>query len=109
MPRNLQNKIYTLLDDIEDLDRHEAAKRIEALVKEEINFQKIEHVIGRHDLSVISSKAVQTFIDTDPRNFGQYSADSEKHRAWCFVDATVNFLKNKGLISCVIRYDKNKK
>lgn len=107
MPKNLRNKIFNLLEDMETLNKYEKADKLERFLKEELKFLESEHVIGKYDLTYIQSNAVQAFNDHDPRRLGRGS-DLDAFRAWCYTEAIISFLRQHGLTAAKLKYDQKK-
>ena len=108
MSRNLKSKLGDLLEDVDTLNRPEAIRKLELFINEELKFMESEHVIGRYDLNLIKSNAMQYFQEYDAR-LGNTQSDLDNFRAWCYIQAVVGFLRSQGLLSSRLNYDKNKK
>lgn len=105
MPKNLDEKIALILNDIKRLPDFEVRKRIKDFVLQEVNFTKTEHTLDNYDLSRIQSLAMDLFSKTD---FRILDIDQSYQRVWCFVQAVLTFLKSESLIEFGITYDSKK-
>ena len=110
MPKNLEEKIKILLDDLETLPRSEAVRKIKNLIEEELKFIESTHEINNWDLNNVRSHAKQQLLDTDLSIHGRWANENlDEFRAWCYVDAVVTLLKGKGLIPFDVIYSRDKK
>ncbi len=109
MPRNLESKVKNLLADIDTLSDLESRKMVKKFIKEEMKFLEKEHEIGPFDLNVVTSQAIQTFVDTDLSAYGSWAEENpDEFRAWCYIDAVIMMLREKGLIPFTIKYNRKK-
>lgn len=101
MPRNLYQKIITILEDGDTLNRSDVARRFERLINEELQFKDSEHMIDTYDLSLVRSRAIQIYNSTQlvSEELGRIKGDSEYIRTKCFIEATVELFRKQGLIN----------
>jgi hypothetical protein len=108
MPKNLDAKINLLLDDLETASREEFRRRFIRFVEDEVAFHEVEVLIDEFDLIEITSKAVSAIANT---SYGPNSkfTDISKLRAWAYSSAVNSFLKHRGLVKFILRYNHSKK
>ena len=108
MPRNLREKIHAILNDGSDLRPESTVTRIENLVKDELELRNEERSLTYQDLSMIQSFAAREFTSMrmDEQVLGKMSGDQPMIRTLCLVNATVSFLRSKGLLHSTFRYKK---
>jgi hypothetical protein len=108
MARNLREKIQALVNDAYDLQAPSTVTLIENLIKEELELKNEERTFDFYDLNLINSMAIKEFTDMNPSfsGIGRIAGDEPMVRTLCVVKATVSFLRNKGLLSALLRYEK---
>lgn len=111
MPKNLRNKVMLILEDAETLNKFELARKIELLVTEEVSLVKVDHEFGPRDLTTIESGAKYIFTNTPLSQFNDngYGSGNTDLRAWSYVSSVIGFLRQKGLISFNVTFEKAKK
>lgn len=110
MARNLREKIKSLVNDAYDLRSESIVTKIENLVKEELNLRDEERTYEYEDLVKIQADASRQYVDiaVSQEAVGNITGDQASLRAMCLVDATVGFLRSKGLLSSILKYKKKK-
>lgn len=100
MPKNLDYKIAILLDDLQGLTREDKAKRIKALVEEELEWKQTTHLVDNYDLTLITSFATKYMTDMSINHMRETAidGDSSKQRALSYLEAVIGFLRKESLI-----------
>lgn len=110
MTKNLKSKVMNIVEDTQGMNNFQRAERIERLVLDELEHNNTTHTIGLHELESIRQKALHAYHDHSPQRFqDNYLGSSENITAWCYVDAVVNMLRGKGLLTANIEFDRSKK
>lgn len=108
MARNLRDKLRLIIEDAYDLQQETVLTKLEALVKEELALREEERLFDYQDLCYIKSVATQEFVNLrhDQGSLGRLFQEPESVRILCIINATVGFLRQKGLLPAIIRYKK---
>lgn len=110
MAKNLTEKIYILLNDIKSLNEFESAKRIEAFVKAELDWQHAEHALDDYDLEMIKSVAVKHMTDYPVNELRARGFDynQDRLRTLSYLEGCIALLRTKGLIPFTVTHKKRK-
>lgn len=110
MARTLRDKINAIVTDAYDLRRESSITLIENLIKEELRLQEEERVLTYIDLLSINSNAINEFthMNVGPEALGKISGDQSLIRTLCIFNSIISFLRNKKLLTSVIKYDPKK-
>src|SRR5690606_5054607 len=108
MSRNLRDKIRLIVRDAYDLRQESVVTQIENLIKEELGLREEERAINYQDLTYINSVAAQelTQMRVDQEAIGKVHGDQPMLRTLCIVNATVGFLRQRGLMTALVKYKK---
>lgn len=112
MTNKLFDKIMLLVDDIDSLDRYGKGRTIERFIKAEMGLAEEAKHLDEVDVNSVLSRAAQMLQDTpmarqaDPDS---YAGNPSFFRTVCYVRATVEILRSKGLLSHPIGYRRNKR
>lgn len=108
MARNLREKIHAILNDSYDIRRESVVTKIERLIMEELELRNEERDINYQDVSLIQSMAAKEFTQmrTDEGALGKVSGDQPMIRTLCLFNATISFLRSKGLLYSTFRFKK---
>lgn len=108
MARNLRDKIRLLIADAYDLQQETVISKIEALITDELKLRDEERLFDHQDLCYIQSVATQEFVQLrhDKETLGRLFQEPEMVRSLCIVNATIGFLRSKGLLPAILRYKK---
>ena len=108
MARNLRDKIRLLIQDSYDLQQESVVSKIERLVEEELNLAEQEREFNYQDLCQIQSVAVNEFVNLrhDQAAVGRLFQDPDAVRVLCIVNATIGFLRQRGFLSTILKYNK---
>lgn len=103
-PKNLEEKVGILLDEIERLPRQDALRKLTAFVLNELDWKDTEFILDDYDLSTVRSiacKMMSEFPTHKVREYGfesNYGIDQDKLRALCWIEAVVSFFRGNKLI-----------
>jgi len=103
VPRNLEQKVAILQEDIRTLNTLEARRKIINFVLEEIAFSEAQHSVTEWDLTAMQSNAVNEF---NQANASALNIDPSSLRVWCLLQAFVGFLNREGLIKFTLELKK---
>lgn len=109
-PKNLEEKIGIILDELEKLPRAEASRKLTNFVMNELEWKNSTFVLDEQDLTSIRSFATRSMTDfsmAKMREYGfesSYGVDNDKMRALCWIEATVAFFRGKGMIPFTTDY-----
>lgn len=108
MARNLREKIHAIVNDAYDLRQPSVITKIENLIKDEMQLRDEEREITHYDLTYIQSVAVKEMTDMrlDAEHLGKIAGDQGLVRTLCFVNAITGFLRQRGLLSALLKYKK---
>lgn len=108
MARNLREKICTIVNDSYDLRRESVVTRIENLIKDELQLRDEERDLTYQDLTYIQSVAAREFTEMrlSEDAIGKLAGEQSMIRTLCLVNATVSFLRSRGLLHSLFRYKK---
>lgn len=108
MARNLRDKIRAIINDSYDIRQESLVTKIENLVKDELQLRDEERSLTPQDVMLIQSNATKEFSEMrmDQEALGYIHGDQGAVRALCLINATVSFLRLKGLTSALLVYKK---
>lgn len=108
MARNLRDKIRAIVNDSYDIRQESVVTKIENLIKDELQLRDEERTLTPQDVMLIKSTASKEFADMrlDQEFLGYLHGDQESVRTLCLINATVSFLRMKGLTSALLTYKK---
>lgn len=108
MPKNIREKLALILEDAESLKRHDLLRLLERMFNEELEFLQLEHKIDSYDLNSVRSRAISLYneLSMTKESLGYAHGDGELIRTMCFVMATLELFRGKGLIAFTVKYNK---
>lgn len=108
MARNLRDKLLLVIQDCYDLRQESVVSKLEDLIKDELRLREEEREIDYQDLNYIQSVASSDYVTMrfDKELLGKLFQDQNMVRTLCIVNATVGFLRQKGLLPAVVKYRK---
>lgn len=108
MARNLREKLFAILNDSYDLRQESLVTKLENLLKEELELKQEERLLTYQDIVYIQSVAVKEFVDLNPseQSIGKLAYDQDMMKHLCLINATILFLRGKGLLSSTFKYKK---
>lgn len=105
MPKNLEQKIRFILEDVEKFDRTHAVKELTALLEKELGFTEETVNLNDYDLHWIGSAAVDQFNKKDMSMRSKFVNNASRLRAWAYTMAVLSWMKKEGLIKFTLNYE----
>ncbi len=98
---NLKSKLATLLNDIEDMERSSKIRVLNQFIESELGLMEEVRYWDLYAVNAVHSRAIQIMVDLNPSSgLGrtQFRYDSDLARAYCFVQATHDYMRGEGLM-----------
>lgn len=107
MQSDLYNKIMTLLEDTQNLDKYESARFIEAFINNYLELKKADKVVTYYDLTQIKHQAINAYNEGNPKSLRMegkdISRDPDNYRTVCWLQAVTTYLSSTGSLNCKIK------
>jgi len=107
---NLKTKLATLLNDMEDMEQSSKIRLLSNFMENELGLMEEIRYWDKYAVNAIQSRAVQIMVDLDPRSgLGgeQFRYNGDLARAYCFVQATHDYMRGEGLMPYLINLKKD--
>lgn len=108
-PKDLDEKVDLLLNELEQVDRKSAAILIKNFVKSQLDWNEVEHTIDEFDLETVRSYAIKEMTDLPINTLTAPELTQGRHQALAYMQAFLSHFRSKGLIPFTFKYKKKGK
>lgn len=105
MSEKLEQKIYALFNEIEQLNVHDRVRAVANFARQELNLMEMTHNWNEKDLALIKARAIGIMQDLGSTVLleGKSLYQNDEHvRTYCFAQATYEYMRGLGMSPYVI-------